>query len=268
MKKENSFVMPSSYACFIGGLVSGLAVYALLYFLGLEYFKWPVQRLLGPISSKGASFAIFIYIMLYVLFFWGMITLFLKSNLRKYEYTALDSLATSLQSTTIISKRTEMDNLRALITHGKEGSRIRETALVKTMLFLIDHCLVTETSERVMEIFSRRMDTLERQVDASYNILKYISWAIPSLGFIGTVLGIGSALGNAGIAIDNIELVTKPLGMAFDTTLIALVESIILMFFIHNSQHKEETLINDIDLFCQEKYIINLRMDSSPTRSK
>ena len=252
--------MPNSSVCFISGLCSGIIFYGLVYFVGLQYFHWPVQRVLGPDPTKGLSFGMFIYLMLYVLFFWGIILVLYKNVLVSYEASMLNDLENNFHSTTIISKRAELDDLRAVLTHGRGGAKIKDSVLVQILLFLIDHCLVTQTSERVIEIFSRRMDTLQKHVESSYSLLRYIAWAIPSLGFIGTVLGIGAALAQAGMAVEDIELVTKPLGMAFDTTLIALLESIVLMFFMHSMQHKEEALLNSIDLFCQEKFIINLRL--------
>jgi biopolymer transport protein ExbB/TolQ len=231
--------------------VSGSAAYALLYFGCLRYLEWPIQRLLGPISATGIPFSInnLLYLALYVLFFWGVMVVLYKGSLLRYEHRAHTGLEENFQSSTIIGKRTELDNLKASITQGQKGMHIRDTTLVQTLLFLIDHCLVTETSERVVEIFTRRMDTLQKQIESSYNILRYIAWAIPSVGFLGTVSGIGEALGNANLAMENLDFVVSPLRVAFDTTLIALVESIILMFLIYNMQHKEEDLLNSIDLF-------------------
>ena len=73
-------------------------------------------------------------------------------------------------------------------------------------------------------------------------------------------MGIGAALSNVDFIAQDITLVTKPLGTAFDTTLIALVESMVLMYFLYSTQRKEEDLLNSVDLFCQEKFIINLSL--------
>ncbi len=260
MKNNLKFLSPNSYLAFIGGIVSGSAFYASLYFIAMKYFHWPVERLLGPNVSKGISLDMGLYLMLYVLFFWGIILIFQKNSLVGYEYQALSSVEQNFQSSTIISKRAELDNLRSTISHGKDAARFRGSVIHQILLFLIDHCLVTQTSERVMEIFSRRMETLEKHVESTYNMLRYIAWAIPSIGFIGTVMGIGEAISNAGAAIENLEVVVAPLGMAFDTTLIALIQSIVLMYFIYSMQRKEENFLNSVDLFCQERFIINLRL--------
>ena len=71
-------------------------------------------------------------------------------------------------------------------------------------------------------------------------MIRYIAWAIPSVGFIGTVRGIGDALGQAHKAIEgDIFGVTKSLGVAFNSTLIALIISIVLMFLLYQLQQAQ-----------------------------
>ena len=70
------------------------------------------------------------------------------------------------------------------------------------------------------------------QLDLSF--IKYISWAIPSIGFIGTVRGIGEALSQAAEAIDgDITGMTTSLGVAFNSTFTALLLSIISVSYTH-----------------------------------
>jgi biopolymer transport protein ExbB/TolQ len=74
----------------------------------------------------------------------------------------------------------------------------------------------------------------------------YIAWAIPSVGFIGTVRGIGEALGQAYKAVEgDISGVTVSLGVAFNSTFVALVLSIIIMFCLHQLQLSQERLVLD-----------------------
>jgi len=80
------------------------------------------------------------------------------------------------------------------------------------------------------------------QLDLTF--IKYISWAIPSIGFIGTVRGIGEALSKAAEAIDgNITGMTASLGVAFNSTFVALLLSIFLMMFIVRLEHKQDNFI-------------------------
>ena len=77
--------------------------------------------------------------------------------------------------------------------------------------------------------------------------------------------GIGDALGQAHRAVEgDITGVTQSLGVAFNSTFIALVISIILMFFIHQLQLRQERLILDADAYCQQQLINKLRVKPTP----
>jgi biopolymer transport protein ExbB/TolQ len=92
------------------------------------------------------------------------------------------------------------------------------------------------------------------RLDSELSMIRYIAWAIPSIGFIGTVRGIGQALGYAHKAIEgDIFDVTTSLGVAFNSTLIALLISIVLMFLLHQLQSLQEHYVLDTEAYCEEK---------------
>ena len=91
------------------------------------------------------------------------------------------------------------------------------------------------------------------RLDSDLSMIRYIAWAIPSVGFIGTVRGIGQALGQAHKAIEgDIFDVTTSLGVAFNSTLIALLISIVLMFLLHQLQSLQEHYVLDTEAYCEE----------------
>jgi biopolymer transport protein ExbB/TolQ len=92
------------------------------------------------------------------------------------------------------------------------------------------------------------------RLESDLSMIRYIAWAIPSVGFIGTVRGIGQALGQAHKAIEgDIFDVTTSLGVAFNSTLIALLISIVLMFLLHQLQSLQEHYILDTEAYCEEQ---------------
>jgi biopolymer transport protein ExbB/TolQ len=104
----------------------------------------------------------------------------------------------------------------------------------------------------------------ERQ-ESELSIIRYIAWAIPSVGFIGTVRGIGAALAQANRAVEgDITGVTQSLGVAFNSTFIALVISIVLMFFIHQVQLFQERIVLDSESYCNDNLINRLRTGPLP----
>ncbi len=98
------------------------------------------------------------------------------------------------------------------------------------------------------------------RMESELSIIRYIAWAIPSVGFIGTVRGIGDALGQAHRAVEgDITGVTSSLGVAFNSTFIALLISIVLMFFIHQLQLMQERLVLDSERYVDHWLIRRLR---------
>jgi biopolymer transport protein ExbB/TolQ len=101
------------------------------------------------------------------------------------------------------------------------------------------------------------------EIDLRYNIPRYIIWLIPSLGFIGTVIGIMLALNYAGDRAnvqspDMLYHVTERLGVAFATTLLALVQASILVFIQNIVQGREESALNKAGPYCLDNLINRL----------
>ena len=112
---------------------------------------------------------------------------------------------------------------------------------------------VSTAARAICESEGERMET-------ELSIIRYIAWAIPSVGFIGTVRGIGDALGQAHRAVEgDITGVTSSLGVAFNSTFIALVISIVLMFFVHQVQLMQERLVLDSERYVDSWLIRRLK---------
>ena len=111
-------------------------------------------------------------------------------------------------------------------------------------------------------VMNSSLELMQHELDLRYNYIRYIVWLLPSLGFIGTVLGISNALNTAGAADINdpnlLEIVTADLGVAFYTTLLALILSSILLFIVHYVQGKEETILNEIGQFTMDHLVNKL----------
>jgi biopolymer transport protein ExbB/TolQ len=117
---------------------------------------------------------------------------------------------------------------------------------------------VQDVSSSTHTMITTEADRLESEL----SMIRYIAWAIPSIGFIGTVRGIGSALSQAHRAVEgDISGVTENLGVAFNSTFIALLISIVLMFLVHQLQLKQERLVFDTENYVDEHLIRHLQTD-------
>jgi biopolymer transport protein ExbB/TolQ len=99
------------------------------------------------------------------------------------------------------------------------------------------------------------------RLDSELSMLRYIAWAIPAIGFIGTVRGIGDALAEAHKAVTgDISGVTEGLGTAFNSTLVALLLSLVLMFLLHQLQLAQERLVLDAETYLDNRVLRSLQV--------
>ena len=118
--------------------------------------------------------------------------------------------------------------------------------LPRTLLSALQRFATTGSIQAVADTIREQCDMESDRLDSELSMVRYIAWAIPSIGFIGTVRGIGDALGQAYKAVEgDISGVTVSLGVAFNSTFVALVLSIVIMFCLHQLQLSQERLVLD-----------------------
>jgi biopolymer transport protein ExbB/TolQ len=117
--------------------------------------------------------------------------------------------------------------------------------LINRIVTLIQHDRPVEQADSVL---TASVELYLHEIDLRYSLIRYVVWAIPTLGFIGTVIGISLALAFAGqVDLQDPTLLaelTKRLAVAFDTTLLALILAAILVLGQHIIQAMEERALN------------------------
>jgi len=99
------------------------------------------------------------------------------------------------------------------------------------------------------------------RLDAHLSMVKFTAWAIPAIGFVGTVRGIGHALQEAQAALHgDISGVTLGLGITFNATLTALSLSILVMFCLHQLQQAQDRLVLDTRNYIDRGLIRHMRV--------
>jgi len=141
----------------------------------------------------------------------------------------------------------------------------------------------TKNAEQVQSVLQTLSDIDHEKSESGYGGIRYLVWLIPTLGFLGTVVGIGLAItgfagvvgGFSGGAEKTLAEQIKPLlgsishdlGIAFDTTLLALLLSAILVAVTAIIQGKEEALLSDLDEFCLRHFISRIVMPDTLAQS-
>ncbi len=114
-----------------------------------------------------------------------------------------------------------------------------------------------KSSSEVLDLVDSQVRIYNAEMESEQAFIRYAAWAIPSVGFIGTVLGIAASLGYANEAFtpEGIAKVTDMLAVAFDTTLVALFLSLILMGGIHYLQKSQDHLFARMNAYVIENLI-------------
>jgi len=113
--------------------------------------------------------------------------------------------------------------------------------------------------DQTVSVLNSSLELISDRVYLRYSMLRYMAWVIPTIGFIGTVLGIAWTLMSV---VDpnepDLGNLFRRLGLAFNTTLVALILSGILMLFLHVVQEKEEKAVNQAGDYCLQNLINRL----------
>ena len=137
----------------------------------------------------------------------------------------------------------------------------RRSLLPRSLLTALHRFTATRNIQDVSATAHAVCEAESERLDSELSMVRYIAWAIPSIGFIGTVRGIGEALGQAHKAVEgDIAGVTQSLGVAFNSTFIALLISIVLMFLLHQLQLQQERLVLDSETYLDSHLIQHLQV--------
>ncbi len=257
--KSKTNAVPSGnmrIAVFIGSLIAGMSVIVLLGVLlpsksfearflidkNPVYYPWTIQNLM------------------WLVFFFGLGELWLRF---------LDGRADSGQLTCQYLPEDERTILRAgdlggIYASVKESARSEELFLPRLIRRVILQFQSNHSVAQANSLLNSSLDLYMHEIDLRYNMLRYIMGLVPSLGFIGTVIGIALALNFAGAETTNFQdpkllsKLTDRLGVAFYTTLLALLQAAVLVFLMHLTQAREERALNRTGQYCMDNLINRL----------
>jgi biopolymer transport protein ExbB/TolQ len=137
----------------------------------------------------------------------------------------------------------------------------RHSLVPRALLAALSRFGATRNVQDVSTVAHGVCQSEAERLDSELAMLRYIAWAIPAIGFIGTVRGIGDALSQAHKAVGgDISGVTEGLGVAFNSTLIALLLSILLMFLLQALQRAQERLVLDSETYLDQRLIRNMQV--------
>lgn len=135
----------------------------------------------------------------------------------------------------------------------------------RTVKRIISSFQISGSVAQSSAVLQTSLDSLGSEMEVKYSFLRYILWLLPSLGFIGTVWGIGRGLQvisetppTIENATDVMQDVTSKLSVAFDTTLVALLLTSVLAYLLYLAETDEEKIVNAAGQRCMDDLVNQL----------
>lgn len=204
-----------------------------------------ISVLLGGDVMNGG----YIQSLTYLAFFWSWFEVRekLKIIARERKAFKLNLIPTSEK---VVFMPSDVNNLKFKLIEFERKEKYVLSDLLKKA------CTKFHTSgslSELIDIVSIQIEVSQEKSEGDQSIIRYLTWVIPSIGFVGTVIGISQALivANSG----DMEKITSLLGVAFDTTLVALILSIIIMWFVHQLQEETDRFHSDLKEFVIDNLI-------------
>ena len=197
----------------------------------------------------------YIQFMTYVAFFWSFIEIREKrSRLKRERKMFRKKLLPTNEKHLLLS-----NEIRDLQFRMSDLEKNTPSLLISMIKKACTKYRSTHSIAEVLEIISIQTEINKEKAESEQSTIRYLTWVIPSIGFIGTVLGISKALmvANSG----DMEVITATLGVAFDTTLIALILSIVIMWFFHGLQEETDQLHASIKEYVVENLVNRIEVE-------
>jgi len=198
-------------------------------------------------------------------FFWGVAILLLKTMRIRAEGRAVKTDLLQVEPGQLIRQEDALRYIRRLKRlPAEEKNRLLTSRVWRALV----RFKLLGSAEKVDDLLKYQGEIDAANMESSYGFVKFLIAIVPILGFLGTVLGISEAVGgfsavvSAAGSLDTIKEalshVTIGLATAFDTTLVALIMSAILMFGLTLFQGMEEKLLGRIETYCLDSILDRL----------
>lgn len=236
-------------------LLATIALFVAVHFLPESYFRaMLVDR--GPTQYA----AVFLGI-------WSAVILLLKRSKLKIQRRALTHPVIPENYEFVLSSRTADQVIRNIHAIAEDPDRF---IVFNRILVALSNLKNLGRVGDVDDILRSLAERDESAHQTSFATLGGFLWAIPVLGFIGTVLGLASAIGNFSSLLDqqsdvsaivgSLKEVTGGLSTAFETTLLALVIALVIQLWMTSQKKAEEVFLDDSQEYCLKQVVSRIRI--------
>lgn len=246
------------FALLVTALVTGA------FFIGLCHVPASVRSLTAVAMILERGWTPYAMVALFVL---ALVILFVKWRKLAFQEKAFQVELIPAGNNFALTSETALDVLKTLNESVDDPRRfVLFNRIERALLNLKNVGNVSDVSE----MLRAQAENDESHMDSSYGILSGIIWVIPILGFIGTVIGLSGAIGGFGAVLntdasvsslrESLTPVTSNLGIAFDTTFVALVLAMVVQLLMTLLRKREEMFLDACRDYAHVNIISRLRI--------
>lgn len=213
----------------IGISIGGAAILWLVLIIAANlFFRQPtVYRILTMLGGSSLGYIQFICyaITIFTLLQLRQMRLYIKNQFKGFDLALLPE-----EDQLILTPEEVADIKLSVIEIEKRGVIYLITRFIKHACTQYRN---NQSIPETMQILDGQIGNSKEEMDGNLNMVRFLISSVMSVGFIGTILGLTSAIGNAHLAKTDhgLSILTSYLSVAFDTTLVALLLGLILNYF-------------------------------------
>ena len=213
------------------------------------------------LDSERETYPLTVQNVMWIVFGVGLGELYVRGRAARAEQAQMRQGYLPVDETTIL-QAPDLSRIYAQARASFEAGGREGGFLPRLIQRVILQFRTSRSIEQANALLNSSLELYLHEIDLRYSMIRYVVWAIPTLGFIGTVIGISLALAFAGqVDVQDPTLLaelTKRLAVAFNTTLLALVMAAILVLIQHIVQAREEGALNEAGQYCLDNLINRL----------
>lgn len=199
--------------------------------------------------------------------FWSAVILIIKRRKLSIQRSALRHAVIPENHDFVLTSQTADHVIRSIHAIADDPQRF---LVFNRILIALSNLKNLGRVSDVDDILRASAERDESTHQTSFATLGGFLWAIPVLGFIGTVLGLAGAIGNfssllekqsdvSGI-VGSLKEVTGGLSTAFETTLLALVIALVVQLWITSQKKAEEMFLDDCQDYCLKQIVSRIKI--------
>lgn len=243
-------------------IVALVAIAASLVAIALMHLLLPQWLAIVFIDITTPTYPATVQNVMWVVFFIGLGELYVRGQAATAEMEQLSIEYLPQDERTVL----QAEHLGPIYAKARKAVASDDRFLPSLIVRSILQFQTSQSPDQARTQLNSMTDLFLHEIDLRYTMLRYIIWLIPSIGFMGTVIGIAMALNIAGAPgkFDDPNLlteITQALAVAFNTTLLALLMASVVLFFQSIMQAREERALNRASQYCLDNLINRLYVE-------